>query len=381
MCRARREVLPKVKERKSNTSKITHAKSNEFSPDTTVLDEVKEIIELPEFDVATTKQEMQDNVVLPDSVKHELQLLISCIAETYRNNPFHNFEHASHVAMSVVKLLSRIVAPDNMVIDHDQSDKEIAASLHDHTYGITSDPLTQFACTFSAIIHDADHTGVANPLLAVENPDLASKYLGRSIAEQHSFDITWNLLMESRFSTLRNVLCPTVEEQNRFRQLVVNGVMATDISDKELKALRNGRWAKAFGEKIDEPIRDTVNRKATIVIEHLIQASDVSHTMQHWTIYRKWNENLFVEMMEAFKAGRTTTNPADSWYKGEIGFFDFYIIPLAKKLKECGVFGVSSGEYLKYAIENRRQWEEQGQAVVAELVQAHGATLSHVQTD
>jgi hypothetical protein len=28
----------------------------------------------------------------------------------------------------------------------------------------------------------------------------------------------------------------------------------------------------------------------------------------------------------------------------EIGFFDFYIIPLAKKLKECGVFGVSSDE-------------------------------------
>jgi len=35
---------------------------------------------------------------------------------------------------------------------------------------------------------------------------------------------------------------------------------------------------------------------------------------------------------------------AVNWYRGEIGFFDFYIVPLAKKLKECGVFGVSSGE-------------------------------------
>jgi hypothetical protein len=25
--------------------------------------------------------------------------------------------------------------------------------------------------------------------------------------------------------------------------------------------------------------------RATIVIEHIIQASDVSHTMQHWHIY------------------------------------------------------------------------------------------------
>jgi hypothetical protein len=29
-----------------------------------------------------------------------------------------------------------------------------------------------------------------------------------------------------------------------------------------------------------------------------------------------------------------------TWYKGESGVFDFHIIPLARKLKECGVFGV-----------------------------------------
>ena len=43
--------------------------------------------------------------------------------------------------------------------------------------------------------------------------------------------------------------------------------------------------------------------------------------------------------------------------QGEMGFFDFYVIPLARKLKECGVFGVSSDEYLQYALENRREWE------------------------
>jgi hypothetical protein len=28
------------------------------------------------------------------------------------------------------------------------------------------------------------------------------------------------------------------------------------------------------------------------------------------------------------------------WYEGEIGFCDFHIIPLAKKLQYCGVFGI-----------------------------------------
>ncbi len=59
--------------------------------------------------------------------------------------------------------------------------------------------------------------------------------------------------------------------------------MATDIVDKDLKELRNKRWDKAFKEghgHVDLNPRDEVNRKATIVIEHIIQASDISHTMQ-----------------------------------------------------------------------------------------------------
>ena len=44
-------------------------------------------------------------------------------------------------------------------------------------------------------------------------------------------------------------------------------------------------------------------------------------------------------------------------------------IPLAKKLKDCGVFGVSSDEYLNYALQNRAEWEARGQQVVAEMME------------
>jgi hypothetical protein len=68
----------------------------------------------------------------------------------------------------------------------------------------------------------------------------------------------------------------------------VNSVMATDIFDKELKALRNSRWDMAFHK--EAPAEQALGKadadvRATIVIEHIIQASDVSHTMQHWHIY------------------------------------------------------------------------------------------------
>jgi hypothetical protein len=284
-----------------------------------------------------------------------------------------------------VKLLGRIIAPkkqdsagsEEAPASAEQTRETALSSLHDHTYGITSDPLTQFACVFAALIHDVDHPGVPNAQLVKENATIAAAYEGKSVAEQNSVDLAWNLFVDERFSDLRHALCPTDGEMRRFRQLVVNSVMATDIMDKDLKALRDGRWGKAFQESPNslEPACDTVNRKATIVIEHLIQASDIAHTMQHWHIYRKWNERLFEEMYKAYLNGRAEKDPSEFWYRGEIGFFDFYIIPLAKKLDDCGVFGVSSGEYLNYAMANRQEWENKGEEVVAEILKKYSAVV------
>lgn len=208
-----------------------------------------------------------------------------------------------------------------------------------------------------------------NTQLVKEGSRLAKYYQGKSVAEQNSVDLAWDLFMNDEFNELRKTICVDESELKRFRQLVVNSVMATDIMDKELIALRNARWEKAFyGKGQTEREDETVarNRKATIVIEHLIQASDVAHTMQHWHVYRKWNERLFTELYKAFREGRSEKNPVEFWYNGEMGFFDFYIIPLAKKLKDCGVFGVSSDEYLNYATQNRQEWEVKGLQIVEE---------------
>ena len=344
------------------------------------LDEVKEIITLPGF--FDVKQDIDpDSVELGETVVKQLYSYMSRIAILYRENPFHNFEHASHVTMSVGKLLSRIVAPQNL--GDKKCDK--ASFLHDHTYGITSDPLTQFSCILSALIHDVDHPGVPNAQLVQEVCPLAQQYKNKSPAEQNSVDLAWNLLMEEEYKDLRAIIYQTDAELIRFRQLIVNSVMATDIADRELKILRNHRWDRAFSATAnDTNEHDTVNRKATIVIEHLIQASDVAHTMQHWHVYRKWNERFFLECFQAFRDGRADKNPADGWYEGEIGFFDYYIIPLAKKLKDCGVFGKSSDEYLNYALRNRQEWESRGQEIISEMmetVSADEASGSHkVQT-
>lgn len=102
-------------------------------------------------------------------------------------------------------------------------------------------------------------------------------------------DIAWNMLMQKRFADLLASICHNPGELRRFRALVVNMVMATDLGDKQLKELRNGRWEKAFAQcdtstsesllstavssSTDEEIAEAasqdeqINRKATIVVE------------------------------------------------------------------------------------------------------------------
>ena len=344
--------------------RITTMEKERDNAQGTILDEVVEVINLPKFDSRVGALDSNPKN-LDEAVQIQLREYVQTVAAMYRENPFHNFEHASHVTMSTVKLLSRIVAPDM-----EMSGNNTRKVLHDHTYGITSDPITQFAVILAALIHDVDHSGVPNATLVREGARIATVYKGKSIAEQNSVDIAWDLLMDGAYTDLRRAIYQTEHEYRRFRQLIVNSVMATDIMDKDLGLQRKNRWNKAFTEGFNEreDQQTMINRKATIVIEHILQASDVAHTMQHWHIYRKWNERLFEELYMAYRDGRSAVSPADNWYQGEIGFFDFYIIPLAMKLKSCGVFGVSSDEYLLYAQQNRNEWERKGKEVVATLI-------------
>jgi 3'5'-cyclic nucleotide phosphodiesterase len=330
---ANSSLFDRARTSSSSSKQFKHQVDESAKPEM-VMDEVSEVIQLPRFSSKIARAvDQADDIELPTAVKVQLYEFVSEIAGMYHDNPFHNFEHASHVTMSVVKLLSRIVVPADLDYDDTKTAndkkllKNMASKMHDHTYGITSDPLTQFAVVLSALIHDADHFGVPNALLVKEDHVLAKRYKSKSVAEQNSIDVAWKILMEPRFENLRNAICCNESEWIRFRKLIVNSVMATDIVDKELKELRNTRWDKAFkGDFIEEDRDIDRNRKATIVIEHLIQASDISHTMQHWHIYRKWNERLFFELYRAYKEGRAENDPSEFWYKGEIGFFTFYIV-------------------------------------------------------
>jgi class 3 adenylate cyclase len=343
-------------------------------------EDVADILAVEPFPEKPANDEMDPQLLdIGENERAQLVDYVADIASMYRDNPFHNFEHASHVAMSAAKVVMRIIRPDNnqRPIANRKERTAWKKQMHNNTFGISSDVLLQFAVVFSAVIHDVDHSGVSNAQLVKEGHDVALRYHNKSVAEQNSVDIAWKLLIQDKYKDLFHCICPNERDQQRFRQLLVNAVISTDIADKELQQARKDRWDRAFkarSETRSEPAesvslsKDDMDRKATIVFDYIIQASDVAHTMQHWKVYKQWNERLFEERYKAYLQGREVEDPAIGWYQGEVWFFDNYVIPLAKKLETCGVFGVSSDEYLSYALENRHEWELKGNDIVKSMV-------------
>lgn len=306
-----------------------------FPPTTcTPYQDLRDTIHFPE----QVSQGSYSPSLLDPAVSAQLLHFVQTIASLYDNSlPFHNFEHASHVTMSMHHLLNRVNGSLNCF-----------------------DPLTQLALHVAALIHDIGHTGVANLQLAKEKPDLAQYYGETGLAEQYSLDLAWSLLQNDEYEMLRQAMYVNEEEQRFFRQVLARSVLATDITNTKCQKEREERWQNAFVGSVSCSIQEK-NVKLTLLLDIIIQAADISPLMQHWSVYLKWNERLFAEMKAAFTANRFPKDPSLFWVKGELGFFDNVVIPLASKLKEAGI----SNEYLLMAIRNREEWNNNGARVFA----------------
>ena len=313
------------------------------------LDDVVESIEFEPVSRKLTPVELA-LVRLDRDVVTQLHDFVTNIAIMYKDNDYNNFERASQMLLAITKFIARVDA------------------LSD-AGRFANDPLAVMAAAFSALVHDVDHPGIPNEMFAKENGKLNKLFKGTSMAEQNSFDLAFGLLMDDTYSALRAALFSTQNDLIRFRQMVVNFVIATDISDKRQKASRDARWEQALLTTAD------LNVKATLVCELMVQSADIIHAMQHWEVYKKWCERLYAEHYAAFLQGRTKTGPVAYSFESELEFFDGIVIPLAEKLSSCGVFGPLGAECLTYAENNRQEWQDTGRQLVE---RAHSSAISHV---
>jgi class 3 adenylate cyclase len=95
--------------------KLTQLESSVLGQTENVLTEVQEIIKLPVFK-RDSKESDPKSIVLEDKIVQQMRNYIEEIAKMYHDNPFHNFEHASHVTVRFLLLLSRPNAETEYVL-------------------------------------------------------------------------------------------------------------------------------------------------------------------------------------------------------------------------------------------------------------------------
>jgi hypothetical protein len=448
-----------------------------------------------------------------DAVITQLREFVKRILTGYKGVPYHNREHGFHVVLSMNKLIELMVSQTN-------TGKKKKPPV---TFGLRNDAVSLLALLFAALVHDVEHQGIPNRQLALEDDRLAVLYNDQSIAENWSIYICFSELLQDEFKDLRNVIFATKDEYIRFRKIVVNLVLTTDIASPERSQLVKSKWKEAFGDPIEtierkmhaearrmsltgqnvafrpnnsnsrmgrrgtgdtgisdmsysdrydqeqespsitpehsqteetddpqlvqqmpselmsSPKRSNAMRrmstasrrsstasrntatskyrqrlgilrtvdlsgetlenyhrsasidfssmsnatphfpvdndedepddlKAAVVMETLMQAADVAHNFQGWEHMVKFSTRLYMELRKSY-VNKRGTDPEPRWFENQIGFLESYLLPLAHRLEDTGVFGEKVGESFANAIEgNRDRWLTDGFDVATNTV-------------
>jgi hypothetical protein len=230
---------------------------------------------------------------MTDEVVFQLHEYICKILEGYHSVSYHNRGHAYHVFTSASKLLDMVLCEYDYTYTISTTPIRRPARV---TFGLKSDPLTQLAFLFSALVHDVEHTGVSNRQLVLECDELALMYNDQSVAEQRSLAIAFSMLMKKGFETLRDVLFQDRKEYMRFRKIVIDLVLCTDIASPERVQIVKSKWKEAFGDKRPAPTNN--NLSSNIERQESSMSGDThsvykrnGHAPRHVAVLRCTDEN------------------------------------------------------------------------------------------
>ncbi|XP_029161381.1 calcium/calmodulin-dependent 3',5'-cyclic nucleotide phosphodiesterase 1A-like isoform X6 [Nylanderia fulva] len=229
-----------------------------------------------------------------------LECFLGRVEEGYcrYRNPYHNNLHAADVAQTMHYILCQTGLMNWL------TDLEIFATL------------------VAALIHDYEHTGTTNNFHVMSGTDTALLYNDRAVLENHHISASFRILKEDDCNILQNL---SREEFREFRSLVIDMVLATDMSFhfQQLKNMKNLLT-------LAEPSVD--KSKAVSLVLH---CCDISHPAKRWDLHHRWTMQLLEEF---FRQGdkerelglpfsplcdRNNTLVAES----QIGFIEFIVEP------------------------------------------------------
>ncbi|XP_053561680.1 high affinity cGMP-specific 3',5'-cyclic phosphodiesterase 9A-like [Bombina bombina] len=232
--------------------------------------ETKEALKRPTFNVWEVENDQM--LALLEHMFNELDLLrhfkmepktlwsfLCCVWSSYRQNPFHNFQHSFCVTQMMYSVIS-------------------LCHLQEHLSAV--DIVTLMV---ASLCHDLDHPGLNNVYQVNARTDLATRYENKSPLENHHCTITLHILSQPE----HNIFCySNHEDTNHIKKGVVELILATDLSyhSEILQMLQNI-------ENLDFTNRDCVKS----LMKGLIKFCDISNEVRPTEVADRWADALLEE--------------------------------------------------------------------------------------
>lgn len=154
------------------------------------------------------------------------------------------------------------------------------------------------------------------------------------------------------------------------------GLLRTvDLSGEAVETYRKqGVRVSATGASTDHvapavlALEEVDELRKTVVMEVIMKAADVAHNLQSYEHMTKWSKRLFLELKKAFVQGRGA-DPQEGWFKNQTGFLEAYLLPLARKLDDTGVFGDTRGSmFAKIVEDSKERWMKEGASCTTDII-------------
>ncbi|KAL0140988.1 hypothetical protein V8B55DRAFT_1512084 [Mucor lusitanicus] len=221
----------------------------------------------------------------------DLYHFIFDICNSYHStNPYHNFRHAVDVLQANYYFLCRlgVLQPMDPDVSFDPVESDIKNLF---------EPLDIFALLMASIGHDVGHPGVNNSFMITTSAPLAILYNDKSVLESFHAMSFFHLLREHCFSQLTDLR--SNPEYATFRKIVVNSILATDMSmHDEYVAKIQDQAQRLKRKEIDFTDKATCEKEKILICGALIKCADISNCARPFESAKRWAKILAEEFFE-----------------------------------------------------------------------------------
>ncbi|KAI8973459.1 hypothetical protein BDF20DRAFT_882488 [Mycotypha africana] len=248
-------------------------------------------------------------------------------------NPYHNFKHAVDVLQANYYFLCKLgllepMCSDCELLSNNNSGTQNTQNHHDD--GIPSiqklmKPLDIFALLMASIGHDVGHPGVNNSFMINTSTPLAILYNDKSVLESFHAMSFYHLMQSNCFRKLTDLRANP--EYSTFRKIVVNSILATDMSmhDEYVSKIKD-QAERLRKNEIDFSDASVCEKEKILLCGALIKCADISNCARPFESAKRWAKILAEEFFEQGDLERELGMPVlPINQRGKIPLTDFQI--------------------------------------------------------